>query len=137
MRAFRTRKARKSTSSRTRLMVLIRRKLAALFLSRLAIPLLSKISNWPRRPSSERPYATTDQRRRLSPGMVRRKRMLADDKCRQAFGRTDVSGKQHINEQTITMKQTWHGHSAFRIEAGEARIWIDPFLSDNPFRNNG
>jgi L-ascorbate metabolism protein UlaG (beta-lactamase superfamily) len=34
------------------------------------------------------------------------------------------------------MKQTWHGHSAFRIEAGEARIWIVPFLSDNPFRNN-
>jgi L-ascorbate metabolism protein UlaG (beta-lactamase superfamily) len=35
------------------------------------------------------------------------------------------------------MKQTWHGHSAFHIEAGEARILIDPFLSDNPSRDNG
>ena len=34
------------------------------------------------------------------------------------------------------MKQTWYGHSAFRIEAGEAKIWIDPFLSDNPSRDN-
>ena len=30
------------------------------------------------------------------------------------------------------MKLTWHGHSAFRIEAGAAEILIDPFLSDNP-----
>jgi len=35
------------------------------------------------------------------------------------------------------MKQTCHGHSAFRIEAVEAKILIDPFLSDNPSRNNG
>jgi L-ascorbate metabolism protein UlaG (beta-lactamase superfamily) len=28
------------------------------------------------------------------------------------------------------MKLTWHGHSAFRIEAGAAKILIDPFLSD-------
>ena len=28
------------------------------------------------------------------------------------------------------MKQTWHGHSAFRIEA--AKILVDLFLSDNP-----
>jgi len=35
------------------------------------------------------------------------------------------------------MKQTWHGHSAFRIEAGEAKILIDPFLSGNPSRDNG
>jgi L-ascorbate metabolism protein UlaG (beta-lactamase superfamily) len=35
------------------------------------------------------------------------------------------------------MKQTWHGHSAFHIEAGEAKILIDPFLSDNPSRDNG
>jgi L-ascorbate metabolism protein UlaG (beta-lactamase superfamily) len=35
------------------------------------------------------------------------------------------------------MKQTWHGHSAFRIEAGEAKIFIDPFLSENPSRDNG
>jgi L-ascorbate metabolism protein UlaG (beta-lactamase superfamily) len=30
------------------------------------------------------------------------------------------------------MKLTWHGHSAFRIEAGAAKILIDRFLSDNP-----
>jgi L-ascorbate metabolism protein UlaG (beta-lactamase superfamily) len=35
------------------------------------------------------------------------------------------------------MKQTCHGHSAFRIEAVEAKILIDPFLSDNPSRDNG
>ena len=35
------------------------------------------------------------------------------------------------------MKQTWYGRSAFRIEAGEAKILIDPFLSDNPCRDNG
>ena len=35
------------------------------------------------------------------------------------------------------MKQKWHGHSAFRTEAGQAKILIDPFLSDNPSRDNG
>jgi L-ascorbate metabolism protein UlaG (beta-lactamase superfamily) len=35
------------------------------------------------------------------------------------------------------MKQTWHGYFAFRIEAGEAKILIDPFLSDNPSGDNG
>jgi L-ascorbate metabolism protein UlaG (beta-lactamase superfamily) len=35
------------------------------------------------------------------------------------------------------MKQRWHGHSTFRIESGEAKILIDPFLSDNPSRDNG
>ena len=35
------------------------------------------------------------------------------------------------------MNQTWHGHSAFRIEAGKARILNDPFLSDNPSTENG
>ena len=35
------------------------------------------------------------------------------------------------------MKQTWHGHSAFRIEAGEAKISIDRFLCDNASRDNG
>ncbi|MFL6305225.1 MAG: hypothetical protein ACJ72H_16970 [Candidatus Sulfotelmatobacter sp.] len=35
------------------------------------------------------------------------------------------------------MKQTWRGPSAFRIEASEAKILIDPFLSDNPSRDNG
>jgi hypothetical protein len=44
---------------------------------------------------------------------------------------------RHITEETIRMKQTWHGHSAFGIEAGKARILIDPFLSDDPSRDNG
>jgi L-ascorbate metabolism protein UlaG (beta-lactamase superfamily) len=30
------------------------------------------------------------------------------------------------------MKLTWFGHSAFRVEFGNARILIDPFLSGNP-----
>ena len=34
------------------------------------------------------------------------------------------------------MKQIWHGHSALRIESGEAKIFIDPLLSDNPSRDN-
>ena len=44
--------------------------------------------------------------------------------------------KRQIIEETIPMKQTLHGHSAFRFEAGEAKILIDPFLSDNPSRDN-
>ena len=39
---------------------------------------------------------------------------------------------RHISEETNPMKQTWHGHSASSIEAGEARLLIDPFLSDIP-----
>jgi L-ascorbate metabolism protein UlaG (beta-lactamase superfamily) len=35
------------------------------------------------------------------------------------------------------MKQTWRSPSAFRIEAGGAKILIDLFLSDNPSRDNG
>jgi L-ascorbate metabolism protein UlaG (beta-lactamase superfamily) len=35
------------------------------------------------------------------------------------------------------MKHTWHGYSASRIEAGAAKILIDPFLSDSPSRDNG
>ena len=30
------------------------------------------------------------------------------------------------------MKLTWHGHSAFTIEAGKAKILIDPFITGNP-----
>ena len=40
-------------------------------------------------------------------------------------------------ELGIPMKLTWHGLSAFRIEAGEAKILIDPSLSGNPSRDNG
>ncbi|MFI0846235.1 metal-dependent hydrolase [Mesorhizobium sp. IMUNJ 23232] len=35
------------------------------------------------------------------------------------------------------MKLTWYGHSAFRIDAGEAKILIDPFLSGNPSWGRG
>jgi hypothetical protein len=35
------------------------------------------------------------------------------------------------------MKLTWLGHSAFRIEAGAAKILIDPLLSDNPSWDKG
>jgi L-ascorbate metabolism protein UlaG (beta-lactamase superfamily) len=35
------------------------------------------------------------------------------------------------------VKLTWLDHSAFRIEACAAKILIDPFLSDNPSRDNG
>jgi len=35
------------------------------------------------------------------------------------------------------MTQKWHGHFAFRSEAGEVEILIDPFRSDNPSRDNG
>ena len=45
--------------------------------------------------------------------------------------------KRQVTEEKIFMKQTWRCHSAFRIEAGEAKILIDPFLSDNPSRDNG
>ena len=37
-----------------------------------------------------------------------------------------------MTEETIPLKLTWCGHSAFRIEAGAAKILIDPFLSDSP-----
>lgn len=35
------------------------------------------------------------------------------------------------------MKLRKYGHSVFRIEASAARILIDPFLSNNPPRDNG
>jgi len=35
------------------------------------------------------------------------------------------------------MKLTWYGHSAFRVEVGDAAILIDPFLSGNPSWGRG
>lgn len=35
------------------------------------------------------------------------------------------------------MKLTWYGHSAFRVEVGDAVILIDPFLSGNPSWGKG
>ena len=45
--------------------------------------------------------------------------------------------ERQMTEETISMELTWYGHSAFRIEAGAAKILIDPFLSDNPSRDKG
>jgi L-ascorbate metabolism protein UlaG (beta-lactamase superfamily) len=43
------------------------------------------------------------------------------------------SGTQRtFNKGDAPMKITWLGHSAFRVEFGEARILIDPFLSGSP-----
>jgi len=35
------------------------------------------------------------------------------------------------------MKLTWYGHSAFRVEFGDKRVLIDPFLSGNPTWDGG
>jgi L-ascorbate metabolism protein UlaG (beta-lactamase superfamily) len=35
------------------------------------------------------------------------------------------------------MKLTWYGHSAFRVETGDARILIDPYLVGNPSWSGG
>jgi L-ascorbate metabolism protein UlaG (beta-lactamase superfamily) len=35
------------------------------------------------------------------------------------------------------MKITWYGHSAFRIDSGDAKILIDPFLTGNPSWDKG
>ena len=35
------------------------------------------------------------------------------------------------------MKQKWRSPSAFPIEAGKAKILIDPFLSDKPYWDTG
>jgi hypothetical protein len=43
----------------------------------------------------------------------------------------------NMTEETIPMKLTWYGHSAFRIEAGAAKILLDPFLSDSPSWDKG
>ena len=55
-----------------------------------------------------------------------------------AVGRqTTFPLNRHIAEETIPMKRIWHGHSTFRMGEGEAKILIDPFLSDSPSRDNG
>jgi L-ascorbate metabolism protein UlaG (beta-lactamase superfamily) len=41
------------------------------------------------------------------------------------------------SEESIPMKMTWYGHSAFRIEVAGATILIDPFLLGNPSWNKG
>jgi hypothetical protein len=43
----------------------------------------------------------------------------------------------NMTKETIPMKLTWYGHSAFRIEAGAAKILIVLFLSDNPSSDKG
>jgi len=58
------------------------------------------------------------------------------DVLRFAAGLEQGNARQ-MTEETISMKLTWHGHSAFRIEAGAAKILIDPFVSDNPSWHKG
>ena len=48
-----------------------------------------------------------------------------------------ISAQRQITKAPIPMKLTWLGHSAFRIEAGAAKILIDPLLSDNPSWDKG
>jgi hypothetical protein len=56
----------------------------------------------------------------------------------QAVGKlTYISSKETHTEETQFMKQAWNGYFAFRIAAGETRILIDSFLSDNPSGDNG
>jgi hypothetical protein len=49
----------------------------------------------------------------------------------------DFPAKRQITKETIPMKLTWLDQSAFRIEAGTAKILLDPFLSDNPSWDKG
>jgi L-ascorbate metabolism protein UlaG (beta-lactamase superfamily) len=46
---------------------------------------------------------------------------------------------EHIKPRDYSqrMKLTWRSHSAFRIEAGAAKMLIDPFLSDSPSWDKG
>jgi L-ascorbate metabolism protein UlaG (beta-lactamase superfamily) len=48
-----------------------------------------------------------------------------------------LSSRQEKIEETTFMKITWYGQSAFRVEAGGAKILIDPFLSQNPSWGKG
>ena len=41
------------------------------------------------------------------------------------------------SKKKILEHLAWYGHSGFRIEAGAAKILIDPFLSDNPSWDKG
>jgi hypothetical protein len=45
--------------------------------------------------------------------------------------------KRQMTDETIPVKPTWCGHSAFPVEAEAAKILIDPFLSDNPSWDKG
>jgi len=47
------------------------------------------------------------------------------------------SRQQKIEPENFSMKITWYGHSAFRVEAGDAKILIDPFLTGNPSWDKG
>ena len=48
-----------------------------------------------------------------------------------------ISSKETNYQGENSYETDRHGHSAFRIEAGAAKILIDPFLSDNPSWDNG
>ena len=50
---------------------------------------------------------------------------------------TTCPAKRLVTAETIFMKLRKSGHSVFRIAAGSAKILIDPFLTNNPPRDNG
>jgi hypothetical protein len=57
---------------------------------------------------------------------------------KQAGKITYISSKErHYRGDNSYETDMAHGRSAFRIEAGEAKILIDPFLSDNPSWDKG
>ena len=59
------------------------------------------------------------------------------DQLRGREKKRDQNQKASEASGQDVMKQTWHGHSAFRIEAGATKILIDSFLSDNPSWDKG
>jgi hypothetical protein len=71
-------------------------------------------------------------------GMAMFVQLLGDEAtCRNILGTEAQDAGTNRSIRWKNMKQKWHGQSAFRIEAGEAKILIDLFLFDNPSRDNG
>jgi hypothetical protein len=71
-------------------------------------------------------------------GMAMFVQLLGDEATWRNILRTEAQDAGRIAQTGgRNMKQKWHGQSAFRIEAGEAKILIDLYLFDNPSRDNG
>ena len=51
--------------------------------------------------------------------------------------RHPMTTRGRIQDKGERVKLTYHGHSAWEVEAGGARIWIDPFLNGNPMADVG
>ena len=52
-------------------------------------------------------------------------------------GRGSILRSKAKSRRRPKMKLTWYGHSAFRVEVGDARILIDPYFTGNPSWNRG